>query len=111
MTFQHTQLASGRWDRLTLVEQLANTGSEVERTISWKKRGNTNYSKKAFIRALELLDLTINDPKNIKRVKELTRLREVLVDYFMADNTYSSSDSLWQRYFHSFSWAARVCKT
>jgi len=29
----HKQLASGRWFKLSLVEQLANVGSDVERTI------------------------------------------------------------------------------
>jgi len=29
----HAQAAAGRWARLTLVEQMASIGSEVERTI------------------------------------------------------------------------------
>lgn len=102
----HKELAAGRWFKLSLMEQLANVGSDVERTISWRKKGNKDYSNKAFDRTLELLDLTIADPKNRKRLKEIVRMREVLVDYFLYDNNYGSSDELWQRYFLYFGFAA-----
>ena len=107
MSIQHKQLASGRWNELTFFEQMANIGSEVERTIKWKEK-NIKYSKQAFERALELLSLTIDDKKNIKRLKELTRVYETLVDYFVFKNEYGSSDKLWQNYFFAFNWVARV---
>jgi len=108
MTYQHQDLAGGRWFNFSLSEQLANIGSEVERTIKWRNKSNQKYSNNAFERALELLDLTIADKKNVKRLKELTRLREILVDYFFGDNQYSSSDQLWQKYFYAFNYAARI---
>ena len=108
MTYQHRKLASGRWAKLTFFEQMAHIGSEVERAISWRNKKNDLYSQKAFNRALELLFLTIADRRNKKRLKELTRLYEVLVDYFFGRNQYSSSDELWQKYFYAFNYAARV---
>jgi len=108
MNYQHKSLAAGKWQKLNLIEQLANVGSEVERTISWRKKKDKAYSKQAFFRALELLDLSIADPKNKKRLKELTRLREVLVDYFWGKNQFHSSDKLWQKYFYAFSYATRA---
>ena len=107
MPIQHKNLAAGRWFDLSLMEQLANTGSEVERTIKWKEKGNPSYSDQAFVRALELLDLILNDPKNRKRLKEITRVRELLVDYFCFDNRYQSSDEKWRSYFLSFNYAVR----
>jgi len=107
LNYQHKDLANGHWFELSLIEQLANVGSEVHRTISWKSNGNPEYSQKAFERALELLDFTIADPKNIGRLKELTRTRECLVDYFMYDNIYGSSDEKWEKYFYAFAYAAR----
>ncbi len=104
----HKELASGKWFTLSLVEQLANVGSDIERTIQWKKKGNKEYSDRAFERALELLNLTIADPKNRKRLKEITRTREALIDYFMCDNEYGSSDELWQKYFYHFGYAAAL---
>jgi hypothetical protein len=108
MTVQHRELAAGRWCQLSLVEQLANTGSEVERALNWKQRGNAEYSKRAIERALELLDLTIADARHRGRLRELTRLREVLVDYFYADNRFGSSPARWHTYFHAFAVAART---
>jgi hypothetical protein len=106
MTVRHPELAAGRWFRLSLVEQLANVGSEVERAIRWRGKGNTEIARRAFERALELLDLTIADEKNRSRLKELTRLREALADYFWFDNRYGSSDEFWRKYFRAFAHAA-----
>ncbi len=110
MTFQHKQLAGGRWFELTFIEQLANVGSEVERTISWRNKGNKDYSNLAFERALELIDLTLQDPRNrmYPRLKEVARVREALADYFMGENQYCSTDELWQKYFYAFSFAAQM---
>lgn len=108
MTYQHKQLAAGRWLKMAFMEQMANIGSEVERTILWKSKDSKDYSHKALERALELLDLTIGDVKNKSRLKELARLREVLVDYFLFDNQFSSSDRLWRNYFYPFNFAARL---
>ena len=107
MSYQHQQQAVGEWNKLSLVEQMANIGSEVIRAIGWKKKANQPYSQAAFYRALELLSLSKADPKNRTRLKEICRCYECLVDYFAGDNTYSSTDSQWQKYFLAFNWAAR----
>lgn len=101
-------MVAERWQKLSFFEQMANIGSEVERAIGWQKKENSEYSNLAFERALELLDLTIDEPKNKKRLRELLRLREVLADYFFASNSFSSSDILWHNYFYPFNWAARL---
>lgn len=106
----HKQLAAGRWFELSLIEQLANVGVDVERAIRWRNKGNLEYSRQAFERALELLDLTLADPKNRKRLKEPCRVRELLVDYFAYDNEYGSTDELWQKYFFAFNYAAAMQK-
>ena len=108
MTVQHRELAAGRWYQFSLVEQLANTGSEVERALNWKQRGNAEYSTRAIERALELLDLTMADARHRGRLRELTRVREVLVDYFYADNGFGSSPTRWRTYFNAFAAAARA---
>jgi hypothetical protein len=94
MSYQHQSLASGRWGTLSLIEQLANIGSEVERALKGRDKGNPGYSQRALERALELIGLTIGDPRHRGRLKEITRLREVLLDYFLGENLYQSSDAL-----------------
>ncbi len=104
---QHKNLAGGRWQALTFFEQMANVGSEVERAIKWRNRGNAEYGRMAFERALELLDLTLDHATSRSRLKELARVREMLADYFAFENSYGSSDEQWQKYFYSFNFAAR----
>jgi hypothetical protein len=107
MSHQHRELAAGRWNTLSFAEQMANIGSEIERTISWRKKGRLEISGRAFERALELMDLTIADTKNLTRLRELLRVREALSDHFYFDNFYQSTPESWQRYFGSFLIAAR----
>lgn len=103
----HKEMALGRWARMSFVEQMANVGSEVGRALNWRKKGNAEYSRLAMERALELLDLTIAETKGLPRLRELTRTREGLVDYFLGDNEYSSSEKIWANYFLAFNYAAR----
>lgn len=107
MSFIHKELAQGGWQKLSLVEQMANIGSEIERAISWHKKNNQEYARKAIDRALELFDLTINDERWIHRLREIARLREVVCDVFCGDNVYRTSFDALQKYFLSFAFAAR----
>lgn len=111
MTYQHKNLATGRWKELSFFEQMANVGSEVERAINWKEK-HPEYGKMAADRALELLDLTIADEKNSRRgkLKEILKLRELLVDYLYYDNIYQSKSGDWNNYFLAFSYAAAINK-
>lgn len=62
----------------------------------------------ALDRALELFDLTIADPKNRKRLRELCRAREVSCDFFFGENTYKSTAKSLEGYFMVFAIAARM---
>lgn len=108
MEYQHKNLANGHWLELTFFEQLANIGSEIERTIKWKNKGNIEYANFAFERGLELLDLTVADPKNNLKLREILRTREALVDHFVFKNEYNSTDKNWQDYFFVFNFAVRA---
>lgn len=88
--------------------QLANIGTDVDRAIRWKNKGDMQQSKAALFRALELMYFTIADPKNKRILKELLRVREALVDYFMYDNIYGSTDKLWYDYFYAYNYAAAL---
>ena len=107
MNFQHKELSQGKWQKLSFFEQMANIGSEVERAIKWKKKKDKEYSRMAFERALELIDLTMADTKNRKRLREISRIRECLADYFVGENQYLSSEKSWKNYFYGFAFAAK----
>ncbi len=102
----HTELAD-RWHTFTIFEQMANIGAEVGRALKWKHKSKVDMSRNALYRALELIDFTVGDPKNSNSLKELLRLREVLVDHVVGDNIYKSTDKQWENYFYYFTIAAR----
>ena len=108
----HRDLASGRWWELSLYEQLGNVGSEVGRALRWRTR-NPQIAQGAFERALELMDLTLADPRNrrsVARLRELARAREVLVDFLAGSNEYQSTSDSLQRYFDDFAVAAALAR-
>lgn len=104
--FQHQSLAAGKWSTLTLAEQLGNIGSEVSRAI--RARGDEKRFEGCITRALELFELTIQDPRWKKRLKELTRAREVFCDTVLGGTEYGSSLEALDRYFYYFAFSARA---
>jgi len=107
MSYQHKDLASGRWGRLSFLEQMANIGGEVERALNWQAKDNAAYSQKAFERALELVELTLDNTSVPSHLKELARVREGLADYFVGANQFRSTAASWKRYFLPFAYAVR----
>ena len=107
MSYQHASLAAGRWQTLPLAEQLANVGSDVARAHQWQEK-DPQLCEKAFVRALELLDLMIGDPRWRGRRNELTRARELLYDAMLGGKEYGSDLAGLDRYFYPFAVAARA---
>jgi hypothetical protein len=103
----HKSLTVNQWESMSLAEQMANIGSEVFRTLSWKSKGNIEFSQLAFERSLELFDITLASLKLYPRLKEVARARELWVDYIYGQNEYSSTDEQWQDYFMQFTYLAR----
>ena len=85
MSFHHKTLAEGRWQQLSLMEQMANIGSEVHRSINWYNKNEPKLFEKAFERALELFDLTLADIRWKQRLKEIARSREVFCGLFFSN--------------------------
>ncbi len=107
MPVQHKNLAAGGWQKLSLAEQLGNIGSEISRALNWRNKDEKLYIN-AIYRALELLDLTISDPRWRKRLKEISRVREIFCDATLGGKEYGSSLKDLNRYFFHFAFAARI---
>lgn len=106
MPIHHKELASGRWNNLSLAEQLGNVGSEVSRALYWRDKDVKNFST-AVDRAFELLDFTIQDSRWRGRLKEFCRVREFLWDAVEGGKTYGNTLEDLDRYFFDFALAAR----
>lgn len=109
MEYQHKQQAEGAWMQNSLLFQMANIGSEVSRTLKWQSK-NPEIARRAFERSLELFDLTIADKKNMARLKEILRARELWIDFFAYDNFHQSTREQWEKYFLPFAVAVNSKK-
>ena len=107
MNYQYKNLAAGKWSKMSFIEQMANIGSELERAINWKRKHNDVYFQRAFERCLELIDLTLDNTKLFSRLKELARIREAIVDYFLGSNQFKFTDESLKKYFLYFTFALR----
>lgn len=114
MAFIHKDLAAGKWQKLSLAEQLGNIGSEVLRASRDKDDGSTKLTIKneqllsgPVERALELFDLTLNDHRWKGRYREIARAREVFCDAVYGGKLYGSSLQALVPYFDNFAFAAR----
>ena len=100
---RHRELAE-RWWAMTIAQQLGNIGSEISRATKWSTR-NPDLARNALYRALDLFDLTLDDPRHRQspaRLREIARAREVVVDLFAGSNEYGSTPASLQRYFDAF---------
>jgi len=107
MNYVHDELAAGRWFALSLAQQMGNIGSEISRTLKWQNK-DSEISTRAAFRALELLDLTISDPRWKIGLKELTRVREIFCDTFFGENQYNTTLLDLDKYFTKFALASRL---
>ena len=102
----HKNAAAGRWFRFTLVEQMANIGSEVGRAAKWQGKDEKLFNG-ARERALELFDLTMSDPRLRGRLKEIARARELFCAAALGNDEYKTSLEDLDNYFLQFALAAR----
>lgn len=106
----HASLAAGRWKSLTLIEQLANIGSEVDRAIKAHEAGRIDRRDAAVNRGLELFDLTAADDRwRGARRREVLRARSEFCTLFWggADGERPDAVTSLSRYFLHFAYAAR----
>ncbi|PYO71388.1 MAG: hypothetical protein DMD64_14845 [Gemmatimonadetes bacterium] len=99
----HQTLAAGRWMTLTLEAQLANVGSEVDRTISaWEAQRSDRFDR-ALARALELFDLTAGDGRwRGPRRREVLRAREEFCRLFFNQEYVRDAARALSTYFLQF---------
>ena len=74
-------MTSERWRQFSTREQLLFIGSEFERARVSEAEGNGEYLQGALMRALELIDLSLNDPQWREERYRLWVLRDAVAEY------------------------------
>jgi len=106
MSYQHAELADGRWQTLSLAEQLGNIGGEVHRSALAEGK-NVERFLRARDRALELFDLTLADRRWRGRLREVARARELFCDASTGRASYNTTLASLEKYFDQFAVLAR----
>ena len=101
----HLESARASWAKFSLVEQMANIGSEISRAL--QANGNQTRYWGAVTRALDLFYLTIEDPRWKGRLREILRLRELFAAAALQSDEFNTSLQDLDRYFDCFVWLAR----
>ena len=96
-----------RWFKFTFSQQMGNIASEISRAIHFRNQNNSKNLQSALLRTIELLDLTKEDSKNIKRLRELCRFKEVLCDWYCQTNVYNVDPKSLKNYAMTFALAAQ----
>ena len=104
--FIHKELAAGRWFELSLIEQMANIGSEVSRARKWQGRDKKIFWG-AVERTLELFDLTLEDSRWKGRLWEIARARELFCDAIYGAKEYKTTFEDLDRYFLQYAYCSR----
>lgn len=107
--FIHKELAAGKWFKLSLIEQMANIGSEVGRARKWKGKDEKIFGG-AVERALELFDLTLEDIRWRGRLREIARARELFCDAIYNGKEYNTTFEDLERYFLYYVYCAQLNK-
>ncbi len=95
-----------KWARLSIFEQMGNSGSEVVRALSAKERGDQNSLDGAFYRGLDLFDATVESlvEQGSPRFKEVLIARDQFGQTILGDKHDPKLDD----YFMQFAIAARL---
>ena len=97
-----------QWFKLSIAEQLGNIGSEYERALKWKEKGQSEHFQSAFERMLKQLDWTLSDKRwDLFRLKEIARVREQVCAELTSDQAPGQN---LKKYFFQFASLARSHK-
>ena len=87
MTVYHKSLSQEKWNSFDRPRQILNIASELSRAKN-NLHSNAEYVRMSIERALELIDLTINNRAQWSgnSLKEMLRLREALAMYYLDED-------------------------
>ena len=79
----HKNLTLERWKKFPKETQILNIAAEFSRAKNWLIKKDEHKVLNCLDKSFELIDLTINDSKWKKSLKELLRFREVLAEFYI----------------------------
>ena len=100
-------ISQQKWLSFSTAEQFGNIGSEIARAKNFQNKGDVEQMNRSIFRALELIDLTVEDHRLSGRLKELLRYRELLCDIYCGTHYFNVSLENLENYCLPFALRAR----
>lgn len=82
----HKELTPEKWASFPKQVQIMNIGAEISRAQSWQDINKKEKTQECLERAMELLDLTIQDKRWQDQLGDLLRIREALGYFYASDS-------------------------
>jgi hypothetical protein len=79
-------MTTEKWQKFSKEEQILNIAAELSRAKFWLKEKNREQFLNCLNRAFELIDLTINASRHQRDLKELSRFRDVLAQFYIDED-------------------------
>lgn len=96
------------WFTFSVSEQLGKVGIEYDRALTAKERSDISRFETVAKRTLQLMNLTVEDPRwQNHRQKELRLVREIILDQFYSEHLQPWSKPDLRNYFSWFENRAR----
>jgi hypothetical protein len=102
-----------RWAKFSTIEQMANIGSEVGRSINAYRRGDGVSFEADLDRALDLFSATAEllAAQHSRRIREVLRVRDQFLQLFYGSPEDFRDASKLEEYFIQFGVAARALRS
>jgi hypothetical protein len=97
-----TAISRERWFSFPIEMRMGHIGSEITRVLSSRKNNDKEKEKAAYLRAIEMLELTLLDASIGNGRKEIEILKEVLEDMQNKEPKLEIDPILLQNYFAPF---------
>ncbi|MEX2013993.1 MAG: hypothetical protein WD896_01410 [Parcubacteria group bacterium] len=93
------------WQKMSLIEQLGNIGSEVGRAAKWENKDESRFYI-AVEKGLDLLEATIKDSRWGSKNREIILAKELFADAVLGGKEYKTSLADMEKYFMQFAMLA-----
>ena len=91
----HKNMTCKKWNQFSKGKQILLIANDINRVKNLLKTDHFDKINQCYERAFELIDLSVNDPKWSKYLKEILRMREVLSHlYILTDKDGVLNDNL-----------------
>lgn len=90
----HRNLTPEKWKSFPFYKQILMIGTEIARAGKWIEKEDFEEAKYCYERAIELIYLTVQTIEEKRRLREILRLKEAILSFYIKNPTLKENDNL-----------------